>query len=115
MPITVPKRPTNGDSAPMVAHQVRRLSRTVSDSLDAAGAARCGVTMLLGGPKPPVLRRYVSYTSSKTLTSGLGLNCSLTAAISCSRLALRKARTKRRLCERALLKALALPKITAQE
>ena len=80
---------------PIVASHVRRRSKTVSDSLAAAWAARSRyVTMFFGGPKPPVWRRYVSYTSSNTLTSGLGLNCSLTAAISCSRLALRKARTK---------------------
>ena len=48
-------------------------------------------------------------------TSGLGLNCSLTAAMSCKRVALRKARRKRWLCARARPKLESLAKITAHE
>ena len=43
------------------------------------------------------------------------MNCSLTAAISCKRLALWKARIKRRLCVRARRNTEDLPRITAQE
>src|ERR1019366_392705 len=41
MPQTVPKRPINGVTAPVVASQGRRLSRRVSSSDDAICTARC--------------------------------------------------------------------------
>ena len=66
-------------------------------------------------PRPPFCRWYSSWISLKTATRGLGLNCSATAAISLSRVDLRKARTKRRLCVWALPKRDHLEIMMAQE
>jgi hypothetical protein len=58
-------------------------------------AARSRATGLRGRPRPPDWRWYSSWISLKTATSGLGLNCSATAAISLRRPDWRKARRKR--------------------
>ena len=49
MPQTVPKRPMNGVIAPVVASQVRRLSRRVSSSEAAIWVARCTESTRGGG------------------------------------------------------------------
>jgi len=91
-----------GAMAAMVASQVRRLSRLVRASLEAVRAARSSACALRGRPRPEVVcRLYSSVISTKTGTSGLGLNWSATAAISLSRVDLRNARMKRWLWVRA--------------
>src|SRR5579863_3125759 len=63
---------------------------------------------------PPCRRNSVK-PPSNTATKGLGLNCSATAETSCSRCALRKARTKRPLCTRARRTRLHFERMIAQE
>ena len=93
------------DTSAMVASQVMRLSIAVRASQEAVWAARSRATGLRGMPRPPVCRWYSSWISLKTATSGLGWNCSATAAISLRGVPdLRKARRKRWLCVCALPK-----------
>src|SRR5258708_1716269 len=84
--------------------RVRRLCEAVRDSVEAVWRARSRGVGLRGMPRPRFWRWYSSWISLKTATRGLGLNCSATAAISLSRVDLRKARRKRRLCVWALPK-----------
>ncbi len=95
--------------------QVVRSSRVCS-SEPAICIARCtGIVFFMPVVGLPPCRRYSSYPPSKTDTSGLGRNCSDTAATSCRRTALRNARRNRPLCMRARLYELHLDKITAHE
>src|SRR6185369_4202662 len=84
-----------------------------SSSDDAICAARCTEGTFLT-PAAPCFRSS-STTPSNTLTSGLGLNCSATAAMSWKRGAFRKARIKRPLWIRARRNPLHFEMITAQE
>src|SRR3981081_3613591 len=115
MPMTVPKSPMNGAMAAMVASQVMRLSIAVRASLAAVWAARSSAVGLRGMPRPLFCRWYSSWISLKTATRGLGLNGAATAAISLSRVDLRKARRKRRLWVWALPKRDHLEIMMAQE
>ncbi len=99
----------------MEASQVMRDSMVVRASDDAVMAARSSAGGLRGMPRPPDWRWYSSLISVKTETSGLGRNCSATAAISESRPDLRKARRKLWLCLRAWLKVRHLERMMAQE
>ena len=104
-----------GSSLPIVASHVMRRSSAVTASLAAVCAVRSSGARLRGGPDPPVTRLYVSYTSSNTCANGLALYSLVSAAISCSRVALRNARINLRLCVVALLNADILPRITVHE
>src|SRR5580698_12536 len=116
MPQTVPKRPTKGVTAPVMASQGRLRSKRVSSSEAAICMARCTAMGFFNTPlELPVCRRYSSKPPAKTATNGLGLNCSATAATSRRRWALRNARKKRPLCTRARRSKLHLERIIAQE
>src|SRR5271166_2590211 len=112
MPQTVPNNPMNGVTAPVVASQGRRLSRLLNSSEAAICVARCNAVMRMGCG---ACLRNSSYAPSKTASSGLGLNCSATAAMSCRRSDLRNAQMKRLLCTRARRNSPHLEKIMAHE
>src|SRR5207248_2763639 len=97
------------------ASQVMRDSIAVSASDEAVSAARSSAVELRGSPRPPVWRWYSSLISVKTGTSGLGWNCSATAAISERRPDLRNTRRNPALSRRARLKARHFDNISAQE
>ena len=101
-----------GVTAPVVASQGRRLSRLLNSSEAAICVARCKAFMRMGYD---ACLRSSPYAPSKTATSGLGLNCSATAATSCRRSDLRNARMKRLLCTRARRNSPHLEKMMAHE
>src|SRR3954468_5703946 len=116
MPHTVPNNPTNGATFAIVASHCSRRSNRVCSSEPAICIARCTeVVFLIPVVGLPPCRRYSSYPPSKIDTSGLGRNCSETAATSCRRTAFLNARKKRPLCTRARLYELHLDRITAHE
>ncbi len=116
MPHTVPNSPIKGVIAPVVASQGKRRSRRVNSSDAAICIERRIASRLRIVPLGfPTCRRYSSYPPSNTATRGLGLNCSATAEISCSRWALRKARTKRPLWLRARPNRAHLERMIPQE
>src|SRR6266850_5254987 len=115
MPQTVPKSPTNGVTAPVIASHGTLRSRRVMPSDDAICIERWMAGRLWTVPVVPTCRLNSATAPSSTSTRGLGRNWSAAESTSCMRWDLRKARMKRPLCTRARLMRRHLERITPQE
>ena len=105
MPMMVPKRPTKGETAPIVASQVRRLS---IDGQRFAGGRLRGALQRSNVARRSEASRLAAIGLIDLIEhvhQGAGLELLADRGNLLQAVALRKARIKRRLCARARLKA----------
>src|SRR5215472_3566143 len=115
MPQTVPNRPTNGVTAPVMASHGRFRSKRVISSEEAICIERCTASGLRNPPLELSWRSNSRNPEWNTPIRGEGRNWSETALMSCKRWARRKARKKRPLWTRARRSTLHLERMMAQE